>query len=559
MDNLNLKILCQAYEFVDHNLALSECNFFNDTAIRNPVGSEIDLVNYLISLDSLTFNKVTSDNSGDTPTPIYEYGDLKFKVTGIKNNHYLHNYFLLLDKTDTFIFRKYLIKLYVNNIKIFEGFIDNVSMKELYLDGDLSSELKEIPICAFSKIKEFREFYRSKQLPEPSFYFHPGSLVWQLPWNQDSRTEDADPSYNSKLCSSAPIVPFVATLFDNKFTVVGSYVIQEFWHICNIPQFFRHESHNSWFVPSGYKRWWQEGLNVMEFINYMCNAQGWILDFNLLNDTLTLKDRSAFDLPVKKLDFNKIKNLTLGSQSNKSINHIIIPDGTLRSKLYLSYAEGDSNLQKRFKIISNSAHVNNHTNFFQRVTGSVNNPPYHIWLDDNFKYSIARAESDKNYNYADVYITEGYWTHYHFINYDVPQNDLLLLNAGEQTAMKTVVDAISTLNYPALNVGESAYDILYSGNVGSAMCQRQYGEMNECLLSYHDYTKTDIFKNNYLSLLDGGLSKTIEIEYKELILDPNVTIEFENYNDTFFDSKFAINSLEVDFKNRVSTLLLVRQ
>ncbi len=547
------EIICQAYEFPESTTD-DKRNFFHPSSGKYTVGAPVNLTPYLASINRLS--SARSINNTDKNSLQYDFGDLKFSVVGIRDNHFLEDFFLIKDTQNLTFRRLYTIVFKHKNAAKFFGYIDNASIIEAFRRPSAKNNTNIIELSAIALSKQCQTYLSTLDLPAPADVFVNG-LATPLPWNYDKRTED-----NGTIrCSSMPFYWLIS-----KITGINTGAVNiADWHICNIPQMFKTKTSTSWFVRSGYKRWYEEGLTVYQFLDYLCKSFGWEWELiffleNPASYAIRIKNRSDFTLPVLYLPFSKRIESAIQNTSAGAVKHIIIPDGQLRG---FNYRTGlGQEMGVRFKMISNSAKVNNHTNFFETFSGQAgigDNCNYSMQSSNLFRSTLKEKEDSERYHYGERWLTAQTWDDYAVERFSVLLNETLIVDAGTQTKMRTVVDPPTTKNYPALDYGESLWDIVYSGNVGACCVVRAMDNSN-FITDYHEYCKTDQFKNNYAPLLGGGSGKTIPYETAGIYTDPNVKVKFTETDDPFYrDGEFALNSLDTDYENNVSKFTLTRK
>lgn len=547
------EIICQAYEFPE-STSDDKRNFFHPSSGKYTVGEPVNLTPYLASIDRLS--SARSINNTDKSTLQYDFGDLKFSVVGIRNNHFLEDFFLIKDTQNLTFRRFYTIVFKYQNVAKFIGYIDNFSIIEAFRRPTSKNNTNIIDLSAISLSKQLQTYLSTIDLPNPADVFTDG-YSQPLPWKLDTRTEDQ----GTVRCSSMPVYWLIS-----KITGIntGTSGIAD-WHICNIPQMFKTEFSTSWFVRSGYKRWYEEGLTVYQFLDYLCKSFGWewkLIHYleNPASYAIIIKNRTDYSQPVIYLPFSKRIESSIQNTSAGAVKHIIIPDGQLRS---FNYRTGlGQEMGVRFKMISNSAKVNNHTNFFETFTGKAGvgaNCDYVMQVSNYFRSALKEKEDNDRYHYGERWLTAQNWNNYAVERFSVLLNETLIIDAGTQTKMRMVVDPASTWNYPALDYGSGLWDIVYSGNVG-ACCVVRAMDNNNFITDYHEYCKTDQFKNNYAPFLGGGSGKTIPYETVGIYMNPDVTVKFTETDDPFYrDGEFAVNSLDTDYENNASKFILTRK
>jgi hypothetical protein len=541
----NIKILCQAYKFTDESLASEKRNYYNTSANKVTVGNEINLMDFAISIGTLSFSRITQDK--DSGGLIYEVGDVSLELSGRKMDRFLMNYFLFNSSSLELDFRKYRIRILYDNEEIWTGFVMTGDVSEKF-NNTKTTEV--INVRVLSSEKELIEYMTSIKMLAPADIFQIPATAIRLPWWYDSRTEDN----HTDTCSSTYFWYIIQKTLGINVNSGNLYN----WMIANIPQMFKSDGTSPWFIRSGYKRFWEQNWTFKEYFFKVCNALGW--SWKLKNDAFYIQNRNEFNYPVKTLYAEDLQELSIGYELNKTINHIVIPDGQLSSMLY--HTGLDSDMGIRFKLISNSAKVNNHTNFFEYFTGKsgiAEECYYNLWVSDYFRNTIKNNEDNDNWNYVERWIYEQQWGHIGTEAFSILKENTLIIDAGSQPTTKTMCQVDNTYNKPAET--REGYDkaILFSGNCGASLFQ--YGaDAGICALDYHDYCKTNTFRNNFLSLITGNGNRVIDYDTKGVILSPEFIIKpLNNKYPAIHNMEYAIDKLEVDLVSENSRMILIRK
>ena len=542
----DVKILCKCFEF-DHGLPFSERSIFNTAATKWPVGPTVDLMDYAIDIGKLSYSAIRTELEAGYNSLVYDCGDMTIKLSGIKNNKFLVNYFDLYNTNHANTFKQYIIQIKYNNQITFIGTLNQDNISELN-NSSKTSEIITIQLLGLEK--EFKRYFGALPLPDHKSIFINGFL---LPWGFKSDTEDKE------FACCLNVSQFFSSLF--QINALGPP-----WFVNNIPQMYvtTQFPDQQWYIKSGYKRFYQDNkYSCFDLLDKTCDAMGWRWQVNHLGESfenfqLMIRNNSDYGLPVLQIDYGALDNYKIGYQINRcDIDYIIIPDGYYKTGTYFG-KQG-----KPFYMMTNKFSPINETRFFEGFHhGTGNQGFYTFWPWNNQKrYCVENAEAKDTLDYGEIYYWDpGNWSHNTNDRKFIKSNKILFLDGGSHDSQSTVCAASTGRNYNAIDVGQDPADILFRGCCGSILFQYDPGQYWNIQNDYNNYCKSSTFTRNFLPLLEGGNNQTIESDLKGVITDPLVTIRFINSNNSFFqNSLFALNQLEVDYINESSKILLTRQ
>lgn len=570
-----IKIECQCWEF-NHSLTFNERSIFNKHSNVNPikwkVGNLINLMDFAISVSPIRYSAMKSESYGNYNSLVQEVGDMTLQLSGIKDNKFLVNYFRLFDITGVVAYRQYIVDVKYDNVIVFSGYINQDNLNIEYKPA-IESDVIEIQILGIEK--EFIRYFDtadidSNHTASMKYYkdiFNNGynGASFQCPWHLwDWIPPEEDPESEF---AGVPSVIFKAMTSLSEVTASSS--IEKIggnpmvnWFINCIPQFFKDNHSNEWWIRSGYKRFWQKEVSTYYFIDKVCISMGWAWQIKVTNGTggeykFILANRSEFAGTVIEIEYSKLKNLKLGYQLAKTdIDYIVIPAGYVTTSHY--HSQG-----KPVKLISLKETFINNSQFFGYFIGDPNgynlykgSPPSH--------YVYENAQGNKRYDIREFWYSAegGNWGDgLNQKDYKIKSDKILMLDGGDHDGHCTLVNTSHGWNKNTCDIGALGTDwgILFRGNAGDCCFKASYSNQNILLQDYNSYSQTEQFKNNYISLLGGNNTQTIEAEIYELIFDPLSAIKFINSGQEFFNYKFAINELEVDMINETTKIVAVRE
>jgi len=138
------------------------------------------------------------------------------------------------------------------------------------------------------------------------------------------------------------------------------------------------------------------------------------------------------------------------------------------------------------------------------------------------------------------------------------ENKNILFVDGGKNDVGTLIDMASKIiTLDATDIGEAAADVLFSGNYGSMLFYRE----GNYLRNYDDYSKTDTFKNNFITLLKSKDSDTIEVVWNKLFTDyyeSNYSQLVLTDSNTYLNTTWDITELELDTENEQTKMNLKR-
>jgi len=558
-----IEILCRILQW-DASVEFKKRSMFN--TVENPPteSSVIDLMPYCMELGEVSFNSIGDNIDEEINSLFYQAGDVNIKLTGIKRNKFLQNYFALFDMTGILQYRQYPIEIRYEGKTIFAGIVTQDSIKENFTTAR-DSETINLQIVGLEK--EYREYYSNRELLDHGIVFSTmNGDTYDLGWNGDPRSEENGVNGRG-LCRSKALRGVLQQNFNTENLLVGNGLADK-WYVNNIPQFFYNPAYNvkPWFMRSGYLRFQQEGYSVYELFDCICNAMGWewqikrrpYIASNVFEYELLITDRKDNGNIGIEIDYQKVIEIELGYQLSKTdFEYLIIPDGNISSNGFYHTAGNCFKMatKKISPIINNSV-------FFFHVEGDPNG--YQLYpLPEPQKYAIENAKAENKFDWAEIrYNGSPNWNDNRIIERKfIKSEKIVYLNAGSHSNMKTVVNTRGGRNYPATSTGQDDRDLLFSGNCGSMLFRYYLDDIGTQLLGvdYNDYSQGATFRDNFKSLLNNINSQRLEIKYKGLLTEPKGTLKIKNSHNTFFiNSVFSITDLKVDLINEISTITLVR-
>jgi len=563
----DIEILCTCYEF-DHVSTYSERSIMNSGISKIQIGERINLAQYATDIGNLIKQKTGSSLQDGFNTVYYDVNNISLKLSGLKNNKFLMNYFGLFDRTNILQFRRFYIDLKYNGTNYMSGYINPDNIKEIFNN---TGQTEIITVQILDMMKEFKQYFSGKDLTSPYHStqgFGNNGLVevTVLPWAGDPRSEDSNGTAENTLCTAKT---FFSVLFPMNINtqVIGPGPGNQAWndwYVNNIPQmFYQSGVTNNWFLRSGYKRFWQQGFSVFDFLECVCYAMGWTWFItqrpytNLYELYLNIINRSEAENTTTSIPFGNVEDdWEIGYKLNTSdFEYLIIPDGNITSNGYY-HTQGNC-----FKMVTlKHSPVINQSHFFERIGGSPNGYILYPYTSFSTRYAIENARAQEAFDWAEIeYNGNPNWnnnrdTHRKFIK----SKKIIYLDGGEHTTMKTVVNTNSGRNYPATSMGESDRDIIFNGNCGSMLFK--FGGNNATIgLDYNSYTQSETFRNNYLPFVNASNGQTVDVNIKGLYPNIHSKYNFTGSGMDFFDNSFfTVKSIELDFIKETTKMSLVK-
>lgn len=558
----NVEIFCRILQW-DATVEYKKRSIFN--TVENPpsVGKTVDLMPYCMELGELSFNTIGDSIAEEINSLFYEAGNVRLKLSGIKNNKFIQNYFALFNINGILAYRQYAVEIRFNGQTIFAGVVTQDSIVENFRNGN-DNEIVGIQITGLEK--EFKEYYSNKDLADHGTVFNQSNNdTYALGWNGDSRSEDNGIN-GAGLCRAKALRGVLAQNFNTNNLIINSSLVDK-WHVNNIPQFHYNSAYNNrpWFIRSGYKRFQQENYSIYELFDKICNSMGfeWYIrrrpftPSNQFRYEIVIENRKDITNGVTELEY-KLLEFDLGYKINKTdFEYLIIPDGNISSNGFYHTA-GNSYKMSTLKL----PYIVNNSNFFFNVTGDPNG--YQLYpLPSPQKYAIENAKAEEKFRWAEVeYNGSPNWDDNRIVNKKFIKSDkIVYLDGGDHNEMRTVVDTSNGINYPATSMGESDTDIIFSGCCGSMLFRYSNDNIGtqSLGLDYNDYTQGATFKENFKTLVNNLSNNTVTIKYKGALTDPKKGIKIVNSHKEFFNNSiFRITDLKLDLVNEISTITLVR-
>jgi hypothetical protein len=558
----NLKIYCQCWEF-NHSISLTDRSIFNKTAQKWKVGDEIDLMDYAMNVSSLRYSTSRNEANGNYNSLINTAADMTLKLSGIKDDSFLINYFGFYDTTGVVAFRQYIITILYDNIPVFSGYLNQDSLFSNY-DTSANSDIIDVQILSIKK--EFVRYFDTADLDVNNEariknyqdIFYDG---FQCPWRLWSGY-DEDKDYQFAVRPSTLIQKM--TGLDS---VISSPSIENIggdpmlsWYVNNIPAFFKDNNSNNWWIKSGYKRFWQKTVSTYYFIDKLCTSMGWSWDLKNEgysgNYGLTLANNSEFNGTVIEIDYSKLIDMRVGFTLKSDLDYIIIPCGYVNAPRY--HTQGIP-----VKILSTKNTFVNNSQFFGYFEGTPNG--YQLYKGDPpAVYVYENAQKPSEYDIREFwYDAEGgnWGDGLNQRDLQIVSNKILLLDGGNHDEHCTVINTSLGWQQNTCDISSlgTDYGILFRGSVGDCCFKASLSNQSQLIQDYNSYSQTTDFKNNFISLL-GGNTQTIEGWINEVIFEPQAAIQFINTENDFYKNyKFAINELEVDMVNERTKIVAVRQ
>lgn len=228
-----IEILCRILQW-NTSVEYKKRSLFN--TIENPPTESglIDLMPYCIELGEVSFNTIGDNVVEEINSLFYQAGDVNIKLSGIKNNKFLQNYFALFDMTGILQYRQYPIEIRYEGKTIFAGIITQDSIKENFTSA-IDSEIINLQIVGLEK--EFKEYYSNRELLDHATVFsNINGDTYALGWNGDPRTEENGVNGRG-LCRSKALRGVLQQNFNTENLLVGN-GLADIWYVNNIPQFF---------------------------------------------------------------------------------------------------------------------------------------------------------------------------------------------------------------------------------------------------------------------------------------------------------------------------------
>jgi len=238
-------------------------------------------------------------------------------------------------------------------------------------------------------------------------------------------------------------------------------------------------------------------------------------------------------------------------------DHVIVLDGNFVGG-NLGFPEGYSVPQvgedhrgERMVIISDKLGVENYSNHWNNIDGSVGSGGYDLQRNSGYTFCKYAGETDDDFNII-IYTKDGTTK-----NHSLPKSKILFVNGGDSGQF-----------YTGCYVGSNTSNFLWEpGLVGTPMTHEMllfkgcYGSMmfyqsGNDIINYQNYARTTEFKNNFRPFLNTRLNRSVTIRVKDLITDPLQYITVTGYNDEPFaaGNKWAITSMETDLINDITEL-----
>ena len=462
-------------------------------------------------------------------------------------------------------YNRYVIKI-TNNLTgevLFRGMVSPLAMKLNYAPA--SPENKVLSLLVVDFLKEIKEYYQNKPLPE-------------LNWNQYP-----DPiTYFSYMDLSRAIYT-VFSHTNNALNVVVDSTIPN-WYIALRPYFYKSDGVVSgfsgfWFIKAGYESFGRAGVSRWDWLKGICAAMGWVIYAK--DTTIYLKQRASFNFPTVTIDYSEFKNHEVTQSRAYHFRQIVIPDGVLEGDFPIDRHRG-----LRVAVLSNTIRDDN-----QNYKDNLNNQFF--W--ETFSYSTngtyTAFKMSKDYRFRKRETNVPGWRRAIEVDKYAPDDRV---NGGATASSITqtffpndetlVIDAIVNDDYPAgihpqiarqsapgvvwngnsyINGaqpgGSIGNQMIYTGNSGNQLFKIVDGSGGQKLFfGYNDYIKSGSFRANFSKFLHCSPALTINATVHKLLTNPLVTIKITNYphNGTIADKEFAITSHSYDLLNETTRLTL---
>lgn len=513
------------------------------------VQSQIDLAPYLTSVSSLKYQSIFQSEI-KTASIQYETSNVTIELSP---DAFLREMFfpeVFSYDLDRFIF---IFELFTHSgQKIFTGF---ANYQNISRDFTLDSKGK-ITVEILGMEKAFKDYFSVRPLPHPQKLFdlnynHNAQITYwyNSPLNYEDKFNATcikdftfwDLLFAPNIHTTTPPTNFPG--FENMYRYVNC-----------VPQLYsdtnqRYIPQHTWWLKSGYNRFYAQNYNCYELLEKACIAHGWKWYIETLSTTqynLCIRDMSYDSGIYHNVDSNKMIDIHESFwQYNFLYDYILIPCGW--SSLIAANHSGS-----HFKLITNKFDLNNESNFFRDAYnynfGKQHGYAFDTWYETGKYYTLLnKLENSEIFSYYQFkYNSDNFKDRSSLVD-RWHSKFLLNLDAGSHDNIFTRCNQLTRENYSHESFTPGQYDLLFTGNVGDCFFQwnpsRPSGAA-EHHCDYNDYSQLDIFYKNYKTLLYSSAKHTYDLSLNYLIASgPNTNINYEG-------QQFSILSLELDcFKN----------
>jgi len=616
MDANNIKIICEKWNCFTQP---QELNFFSKYFQENSEKKgEIDLMEFCVKQDFIISSRgeqIDIDDENSSLELFKSYDSITLMLSNTKSQNLLNDFFRVFDTTyqnsyGLFDRYKVTVKILNKTTGIYElkflGVLTPFDIKYNMPESINERMIIELPVYGWDK--EFTDYFSNKQMPNLEDFQRTGGPLsgyrglWLKFWTDDFHgimgNETSDYSFEN--ASVADIMRIAYGLKENVEFDSGINNDMDIgqWRILRNPS-IRVGASNSgnnqpvYIFANGYEFIKNNlGLNMFDFLKYMCNSMGWIFYFEPVIDRMVLKITnrvtSGAGSNTIAIDYNKITGYDISfSQFSIPATVIIMSvveflgDGQAFSVSGTSTHEDHNKLKGAADLVFassdliNSQPVNNllYFPYMQRYTSGIK-----IRIDwfDGYLHTKFADNDTESVHYEEIRntVTES-GTYKQFVinnNYYYNNNQILHIKAG---------DNFFNLKYKKrlnFNTGnESMYisneysieeaDLIYSGNIGTGMF---YGKnlvtrkgiipylstTNDLSNSVKPYYQSEQIKQNFTELLSQLTNSVIEFTVDGIYENRNAVVKFLNYNISndgkAFEGNFKIVDIETDYINEVT-------
>ncbi len=519
-----------------HNTSnLNYINFFSDEESEKIETIRLD--DYLIDISDIEYSFENCDDYGTNKNLYYETSDVSMVCSGIYNNSYLKEFFMLTEDTTQY---KWLLRIKkLDNTLVYKGIINQEGIEESFSNN---SDSEQIKIQALGFEKEFKAYYSQESIEVDSCniqfpYVQNQTGKWAVEWKYQTL------DYVLKKNFPSPIINFNIEKEISEYNLINFPILKQ-----TISGSLMGYETKALFLKTGLDLIRQAGKTKYEWLEKTCFCMGWKYFF--YNDDFYLQNRTTTSEELTILDNNKIIEYSIGkSKSYFTFDNIYINDGII-------WGGDDAGLGGDFR-----------RSFFVLMSKDVFCPDtlkQWEYAKVNSLYGISNISLIFSNYYEWAGLQEMNDNNFVFVNYvwlpggrkgmntkSIGKNDILMIDGGDLgDSYNWTCDLSNTINHLKQSSDNSGTDAWFRGNYGWALWKIKDGKF----YNYEEYRKSTTFSNNFEKFRSTKTSRKVTMKYLGIIYNPMT--KFYIANDENINGIWSINNLKFSLKDDVTTMEL---